>query len=79
MKEITVNAEWHEDAKVWVATSEDIWGLAAQAADIETLRAKILPMIADLIELNQVAVHGPEIPVNIIARTTDRLSLKSVA
>ncbi len=79
MKEITVNVEWHEDAKIWVATSDDIWGLAAQAADLESLRAKVLPMIADLVELNKVDLEGPDVPINIVAKSTATLHLKSVA
>jgi cytidylate kinase len=79
MKEITVNAEWHEDAKVWVATSNDIWGLAAQAANLESLRAKVLPMIADLVELNNIAVEGQDVSVHIVANLTATLRLKSVA
>ena len=79
MKEITVNAEWHEDAKIWVATSDDVWGLAAQAADLESLRVKVLPMIADLVELNQVVLEGPDVPVHIVAKSTDTLHLKFVA
>jgi hypothetical protein len=79
MKEITVNAEWHDDAKIWIATSEDIWGLSAQAPNLEILRAKILPMIADLVELNNVELDGPDVPIHIVAKSTATLHLKSVA
>jgi Domain of unknown function (DUF1902) len=79
MKEINVTAEWHDEAKVWIATSEDIWGLAAQAADFETLRKKVLPMIEDLVELNKVPLEGVNIPIHFIAKSTSTLMLKSVA
>ena len=79
MKEITVQAEWHQDDKIWVATSEDIWGLAAQAPDLETLKSKVLPMIEDLIELNHVDVQGTDILVHFVAKSTKTLRLKSVA
>ena len=79
MKEITVQAEWHQDDKIWVATSEDIWGLAAQAPDLETLKSKVLPMIEDLIELNHVDVQGTDILVHFVEKSTKTLRLKSVA
>ena len=79
MKEITVQAEWHQAEKIWIATSEDIWGLAAQAPDLDTLKSKVLPMIEDLIELNHVDVQGTDIPVHFVAKSTKTLRLKSVA
>jgi hypothetical protein len=79
MKEITVNAEWHEDAKIWIATSDDLWGLAAQAPDFETLRKKVLPMISDLIELNHIVFEGREIPVHFVGKSTSTLRLNAVA
>jgi len=79
MKEITVNAEWHGGSEVWVATSDDIWGLAAQAADFEALKSKVLPMIKDLLELKHVEMHGPDVPVHFVARVTNTLHLRMVA
>lgn len=79
MDKITVNLEWHEDAAVWVATSEDIWGLAAQSNDLETLKRKVLPMISDLIELNKVEVAKPSVPIHFIAHSTQLLRLENVA
>lgn len=78
LKSITVQAEWHEADKIWIATSDDIWGLAAQAPDLIILRAKVLPMIADLVELNKVKVFGADIPVHIVAKSTHNLHLESV-
>lgn len=52
MNSILVKAEWDAEASVWVATSDDVAGLAAEAPTLEKLRQKMLPMISDLIELN---------------------------
>jgi Domain of unknown function (DUF1902) len=79
MKEITVNAEWYPDAGAWVATSEDIRGLVAQAPDLETLKRKVLPMIEDLVELNKVPIDFPDVPIHFISKETNALRLKSVA
>jgi Domain of unknown function (DUF1902) len=79
MEKITVNAEWHDAEGVWIATSDDIWGLAAQAPDLEKLKKKVLPMIADLIELNKVEIVGPSVPIHFVAHSTNILSLEDVA
>ena len=34
-KQITVNAEWDPEAKVWVATSDDVPGLITEANTVE--------------------------------------------
>lgn len=52
MDSILVQAEWDAETSVWVATSEDVAGLVAEAPTLETLRLKLLAMISDLIELN---------------------------
>jgi hypothetical protein len=50
---IFVRATWDEEAKVWVATSEDIPGLVTEAERIEDLPAKLNGIILDLYELNR--------------------------
>jgi predicted RNase H-like HicB family nuclease len=49
---IIVRADWDDEAKVWVATSSDIDGLATEADTLEALRGKVLAMVAELLELN---------------------------
>jgi Domain of unknown function (DUF1902) len=48
-----VSAFWDADAAVWVATSEDVLGLATEADTIEALSQK-LRMIPDLLLSNHV-------------------------
>lgn len=52
MNSILVQAEWDAETSVWVATSEDVAGLVAEAPTLEKLRPKLHAMISDLIELN---------------------------
>ncbi|MBN4006202.1 DUF1902 domain-containing protein [Nostoc sp. LPT] len=54
MKQITfkVQAFWDKDAEVWVATSEDVPGLATEASSMEILTQKLRVMIPELIVLN---------------------------
>ena len=49
-----VQAFWDKDAEVWVATSEDVPGLATEASTIEVLTQKLREMIPELLELNSV-------------------------
>jgi len=70
---IIVRAEWDNEAKVWVATSDDI-GLATEASTLEELRPKVIGMIVELLELNEEDYSGlPEIPVQIMAQQLDRV------
>ncbi|CZT34817.1 DUF1902 domain-containing protein [Rhizobium sp. 9140] len=64
---ILVRAFWDGEASVWVATSNDIDGLAVEAGSVEELEAKVLTAVADLIELNGSPSDLPEIPVHIMA------------
>lgn len=64
---ILVHAMWDDEARVWVASSDDIDGLAVEAATMEALEKNVLNAITDLIEMNNVPFDGPEIPVHITA------------
>jgi len=48
-----VETFWDEIAQVWVATSEDIWGLATEAESLEDLSKKLKIIIPELLLLNQ--------------------------
>ena len=74
MNSILVKAEWDSEASVWVATSEDVAGLVAEAPTLEKLRSKLLAMISDLIELNGIDSKLAEIPVHIVAHSIDRMT-----
>ena len=62
---IVVRAVWDDEARVWVASSEDVSGLALEAKTIEALQRKIAPGIEDLIELNGLEFDLREIPVEV--------------
>ncbi|HEY2321644.1 MAG TPA: DUF1902 domain-containing protein [Thermoanaerobaculia bacterium] len=47
-----VQADWDPEANVWVATSEDVPGLATEAATIDELTATLRTMIPELLEAN---------------------------
>jgi len=49
---INIIAEWDPEASVWVATSEDIGGLAIEAPTLERLVERLPGVIEDLVEFN---------------------------
>ena len=49
IKQITVSAEWDPEAKVWVATSDDVPGLITEAETVEALAEKLSVMIPELL------------------------------
>lgn len=46
-----INALWDDEAKVWVATSDDV-PLATEAPTLEALSDKLQAMVPELLELN---------------------------
>ncbi|MFH1087944.1 MAG: DUF1902 domain-containing protein [Chloroflexota bacterium] len=64
-----VNAEWDQDASVWIATSEDVPGLCAQAGSLDELVEVVKALVPELLEANQAlpAEAGP-IPLDFLAR-----------
>ncbi|WP_105384622.1 DUF1902 domain-containing protein [Neorhizobium alkalisoli] len=70
---IVVHATWDEEASVWVATSNDIDGLAVEAETMEALEPKVKAALADLIELNGISSQLPEIPIYIMSEQLSRI------
>jgi hypothetical protein len=48
-----VNAFWDADSAVWVATSENVPGLATEADSLDELQRKLRSMVPELLILNQ--------------------------
>jgi hypothetical protein len=70
---IIVRAERDDEAGVWVATSEDIDGLAVESETFEALHDKVVAALQDLLELNGPKSGAPEIPVHIMAHQLSRV------
>ena len=47
-----VHALWDDEAKVWVASSDDVPGLATEADTAEALVQKLKVLIPELLDLN---------------------------
>jgi predicted RNase H-like HicB family nuclease len=66
-KPLFIRAEWDEEAMVWVATSDDVPGLATEAVTMEELIQKLKVMIPELLMANNNVVDE-EVPFEIITR-----------
>ena len=62
-----VRAEWDQEAKVWVATSDDVPGLATEAETLEALSTKLESLIPELLEANGVPLEAG-VPFELLAR-----------
>ena len=71
---IFVRATWDGDARVWVATSTDIDGLAVEAETHEALTEQVVATVADLIELNGIDSDLPESPVRVVSEDLRRVA-----
>jgi len=64
---VIINAIWDDEARVWVATSDDVPGLATEADDMDALVEKLKMMIPELLDANGVA-HAPDVPFEILGQ-----------
>lgn len=66
-KILFVRAEWDDEAHVWVATSDDVPGLATEADTLEALAVKLETMIPELLDANDGGERG-DVPFELLAR-----------
>ena len=67
LKVLFVRAEWDDEAGIWVATSDDIPGLATESDTVEHLFNKLSLMIPELLAANH-QTDSTEIHYEILAR-----------
>ena len=70
MKTIFVHADWDEEAEVWVAVSDDVPGLVAEADTTEALLAKLHVLIPELLEANDYP-DSVSVPFELFSRRCD--------
>jgi len=66
-KPLFVRAEWDEVARVWVATSDDVPGLATEEENLEKLIEKLKVMIPELLDANE-AEGERDVPFELLIR-----------
>jgi predicted RNase H-like HicB family nuclease len=63
---IQVRANWDEDAKVWVAESDDVPGLVTEAPTVDQLIEKLKGLIPELMAENGLPASG-DIPFQLVS------------
>jgi hypothetical protein len=58
MSHYLIEATWDPEAAVWVATSEDVPGLATESASLEALTETLRILVPELLEANDVLPSG---------------------
>lgn len=53
-----IHAEWDPEARVWVATSENVPGLATEAPTLKALAEKLRTLVPELLEANRAGDLG---------------------
>lgn len=71
---VVVRADWDDESNAWVATSNDVDGLAVEAETLEALEEKVVAAISDLLEFNGFRFELAEIPVHIVAQRCTRVA-----
>jgi predicted RNase H-like HicB family nuclease len=74
-----VQADWDPEADVWVATSDDVPGLATEASTIEILTEKLRTIVPELLKANElVSDDQPEaISFELTSHRQERVRLAS--
>ena len=67
-----VQARWDSEAGVWVAESDDVSGLVAEAESPNILREKLRVLIPELLDLNRVLEkNSPRVQFSVRYRYED--------
>lgn len=64
---IKVRAMWDDEAAVWVAESDDVAGLVAEAATLEALSDKLMILIPELLDAKGCPGSEEEVPFELLA------------
>jgi predicted RNase H-like HicB family nuclease len=79
---ILVRAEWDPEAQVYVATSEDVPGLVAEAETVAKLTEKLEVLVPELLELNaspetEAERHWVDVPMMVLAEQVTKVRVYS--
>ncbi len=66
-KVLLVNALWDAEAEAWVATSDDVPGLATEAQTWEQLMERLRGLVPELLEADGVHVDD-DVPLEVLGR-----------
>ena len=69
-KDISVEAFWDEEARVWVASSKDVPGLMTESDTMENLMQKLKILIPELLQANGLLseLDTTDIPIHLLGK-----------
>ncbi len=75
---IIVRAQWDPEAKVWVATSDDVPGLVTEAETPDELERKLQVIIPELLEANGISFGEgeAEVPLYVMSEQVSRVRVR---
>lgn len=75
---VVVHAAWDAEARVYVATSDDVPGLVTEADTVEALFEKLRVLIPELMEENALSFdHDPELPVCVMSERLENIRINN--
>jgi predicted RNase H-like HicB family nuclease len=77
MNALKIMATWDENAEVWVATSDDVLGLAIEASTMDALIERLKIVIPELLECNHQVESNNEIPFVLEGRFTGKITART--
>jgi len=72
-----VQADWDPEAGVWVATSDDVPGLATEAETIEALTEKLRTIVPELLEANRILPSNSAISFELTSHRQELVKMAS--
>lgn len=72
-----IKADWDNEARVWVASSDDVPGLATEAETYERLLDKLRVIVPELLEANGLIENHQDIPIELLAERKERLHFRT--
>ncbi len=77
---LVVRATWDDEARVWVATSDDVPGLATEAKTCDALLKKLRVIIPELLEANGIVPSSvDEVPIELVSSLSMRTKTRAAA
>lgn len=71
--EYLVNLNWDSEAYVWIATSENVKGLAMEAGSVDALMERVKNAVPELLELNCGITDPTGSSIRFVSQRVERL------
>ncbi|MBR3227626.1 MAG: DUF1902 domain-containing protein, partial [Erysipelotrichaceae bacterium] len=71
LMEYVIHFDWDNDAKVWIATSDDIPGLVLESESFDLLTERVRTAVPELLEMNQLS---PALDLLFLSKRREKIS-----